>query len=144
MLAPMPTRTAADDLHACLRTEVGRLRRRESRPTFDTAVQVGRLGGEHDSFVVRAQDRAVVDAALRVDLLDRMVLDAPQDWRSAWLVRAGTVDLHDEDLHWLAAARTAYAMHDRELDGFWVITRFGWRDVVTDERRVWKRLRLDR
>jgi hypothetical protein len=33
-------------------------------------------------------------------------------------------------------------MHGRTLEGFWVITRSGWRDVVTDEHRVWKRLRL--
>jgi hypothetical protein len=33
-------------------------------------------------------------------------------------------------------------MHGRPLDGFYVITRTGWRDVRTGERRVWKRLRL--
>ena len=142
MLAPMPISTAPVDLRSWLRTEVGRLRRRESRPVFDTTVQVGRPAGGRDSFVLRAQDRPAFDAALRVDVLSRMLEDAPDDWRSAWLLRAGTVDLHDDDLRWLAAARTAYAVHDRVLEGFWVVTRFGWRDVVTDEQRTWKRLRL--
>jgi len=146
MLAPMSTTvtpgTVATNLRAALRAEVGRLRRRESRVVFDSSVHVGVPGEDRDSFVVRAQDRPVLDMALRVDVLSRLLEDSPEDWRAAWLVRAGTVDLHDDDLRWFAAARTAYAIHDRALDGFWVVTRSGWRDVVSDDRRVWKRLRL--
>jgi len=33
-------------------------------------------------------------------------------------------------------------MHGRTLAGFWIITRSGWRDALTEETRVWKRLRL--
>ena len=29
-----------------------------------------------------------------------------------------------------------------ERFGFWVVTRHGWRDIVTGEERRWKRLRL--
>ena len=57
----------------------------------------------------------------------------PAKWRTAWLVRPGTPEPHDLDLQWLAAARTAFGMHGRALDGFYVITRTGWRDVLTDE-----------
>src|SRR4051794_3923446 len=146
MLAPMSTTVPADtvptDLRAALRAEVGRLRRRESRVVFDSSVHVGVPDGERDSFVVRAQDRPAIDGALRIDVLSRLLEETPADWRTAWLVRAGTVNLHDEDLRWFAAARTAYAIHDRSLDGFWVVTRSGWRDVVSEDRRVWKRLRL--
>jgi hypothetical protein len=146
MLAPMsttvPAGTATTNLRAALRAEVGRLRRRESRVVFDSSVHVGVPGGERDSFVVRAQDRPALDVALRIDVLSRLIEDSPADWRAAWLVRAGALDLHDDDLRWFAAARTAYAIHDRTLDGFWVVTRSGWRDVVSDDRRVWKRLRL--
>jgi hypothetical protein len=58
------------------------------------------------------------------------------------VARPGTPDLHDLDLLWLAAARTAFGMHGRALDGFYAVTRTGWRDVLTGETRVWKRLRL--
>ena len=50
--------------------------------------------------------------------------------------------MHDLDLQWLAAARTAFGMHGRPLEGFYALTRTGWRDVLTGESRVWKRLRL--
>jgi hypothetical protein len=33
-------------------------------------------------------------------------------------------------------------MHGRSLDGFFVLTRTGWRDMLTDQQRVWTRLRL--
>jgi hypothetical protein len=33
-------------------------------------------------------------------------------------------------------------VHARPLDGFYVVTRTGWREVLTDEAQVWSRLRL--
>ncbi len=143
MLSPMDrTRSPAVDRRALLRTEVGRFRTRESRRVFDVSVHVGVLGGDRDSFVVRAQDLPAVDAALRADVVSALLEDAPAEWRTAWLVRPGTPEPHDLDLQWLAAARTAFGMHGRALDGFFALTRTGWRDVRTDECRVWKRLRL--
>lgn len=130
------------DVRALLREEVGRLRERESRRVFDVAVQVGVLAGPRDSFVVRAQDLPAVDAALRTDVLCSLVEQAPPTWRTAWLVRPGVPELHDQDLCWLAAARTAFGIHARSLEGFYVVTRTGWRDMLTDEIRVWTRLRL--
>ena len=136
------TRSAASDRRLLLRQEVGRFRARESRRVFDLSVHVGVLGGPRDSFVVRAQDLPAVDGALRTDVVAALLEDSPDDWRTAWLVRPGTPEQHDLDLQWLAAAGTAFGMHGRRLDGFFVITRTGWRDVLTDETRVWKRLRL--
>jgi hypothetical protein len=142
MLTRMPAPASTVDRRLLLREEVGRFRERESRRVFDSAVQVGVLAGARDAFVVRAQDLPVMDAALRVDVLSAMVDQAPPAWCTAWLIRAGTPELHDQDLHWLAAARTAFGIHARPLDGFYVITRAGWRDVLNEEIRVWKRLRL--
>lgn len=130
------------DVRALLRQEVGRFRGRESRRVFDAAVHVGVLAGPRDSFVVRAQDLPVVDTALRTDVLCSLVEQAPPDWHTVWLARSGDPELHDQDLCWLAAARTAFGIHARPLEGFYVITRTGWRDVLSGETRVWRRLRL--
>ncbi len=129
-------------LEAGLRLEVGRLRVRETRRIFDSAVYVGEPGGRHDSFVVRAQDLPAMDAALRTDVVVALLDGSPPAWCRAWLLRAGTPEQHDLDLAWLSAAGTAFAIHDRPLDTFHVVTRSGWRDVRTDDTRTWKRLRL--
>jgi hypothetical protein len=136
------TRSPGTDRRVLLREEVGRFRARESRRVFDVSVHVGVLAGARDSFVVRAQDLPAVDAALRIDVVSALLEAGPDSWRTAWLVRPGTPEVHDLDLQWLAAAGTAFGMHGRPLDGFFVVTRAGWRDVLTDETRVWKRLRL--
>jgi hypothetical protein len=138
----MPGSVSPTDLHALLREEVGRFRERETRRVFDAAVHVGEIAGPRDSFVMRAQDLPTVDAALRTDVLSSLVEQAPPGWRTAWLARPGSPELHDQDLRWLAAARTAFGIHGRPLDGFYVVTRQGWRDVMTEEMRTWTRLRL--
>jgi hypothetical protein len=125
-----------------LREEVGRFRARESRRVFDPAVHVGRLGEARSSFVVPARDLPVMDAGLRIDVCSALLDGAEEGWDTAWLTRPGTPEPHDLDLHWLAAIDEAFAMHGRVLGSFWVITRYGWRDTVSDECRVWKRLRL--
>jgi hypothetical protein len=137
-----PTHSPGTDTRLLLRQEVGRFRARESRRVFDVSVHIGVLGGPRDSFVVRAQDLPTVDAALRTDVVAALLEGAPASWRTAWLVRPGTPEPHDLDLQWLAAASAAFGMHARTLDGFYVLTRSGWRDVLTDESRVWRRLRL--
>jgi hypothetical protein len=144
MLGRVPTRPAVvvPDLRVGLRLEVGRLRARETRRIFDTIAFVGDPGGAHDSFVVRAQDLPVMDAAMRTDVLAALLDQGPPEWRRAWIVRAGTPEQHDLDLAWLSAARTAFAILDRPLDTFHAVTRSGWRDVRTGETRTWVRLRL--
>ena len=140
--AMQPPLSPGPERRLLLRQEVGRFRARESRRVFDLSAHVGVLGGPRDSFVVRARDLPAVDGALRTDVVAALVEDSPKSWRTAWLVRPGTPEPHDLDLQWLAAASTAFGIHDRALDGFFVLTRSGWRDVLTDESRVWKRLRL--
>jgi hypothetical protein len=138
-----PERAAASTLgrRELLRLEVGALRRRESRRVFDSSVHVGVLAGPRHSFVVRAADLPTVDDAMRVDLTSLLLEDAPDEWRTAWVVRSGTCEQHDSDLRWLAAATTAFGMHGRALDRFYVVTRTGWRDVRSDQGREWRRLR---
>jgi hypothetical protein len=83
-----------------------------------------------------------MDIELRIDLLGRLLADAPPAWRSAWLVRPGTPEQHDVDLQWFSAMRTAFEMYGRPLDGGYVVTRSGWRDLLTGDARTWVRLRL--
>jgi len=142
------------DTRARLRQEVGSLRVRESRRRFDATINVGRLAGERQSFVVRAQDLPVLDAALRIDVVSSLVdsfsaergentgREQAADRLTAWVTRPGSPASHDMDLQWLAAGTTAFAMHGRTLTGFYAVTRYGWLDVRTEESRIWKRLRL--
>ena len=125
-----------------LRAEVGLLRARESRRVFDTTVYVGTLGGDRDSFVVRARDVPAIDGAVRIDVVSALVERTADDHRSLWLTRVGTPDPYEQDLAWQRAARAGFAMHGRTLEGCFAITRYGWRDLLTGESRAWKRLRL--
>jgi hypothetical protein len=138
----MTETTASADLRLLLRREVGELRQRETRRVFDPAVYVGTLGGERHSFVVRRRDLPGLDVGLRVDVVGELLEQSEPVHRTAWLVRPGTTEQHDDDLAWLAAAGAAFAIHDRPLDDFFAITRYGWRRVRTGETRTWKRLRL--
>ena len=61
---------------------------------------------------------------------------------SAWVSRPGATTLHDRDLEWYAACLQVFGAHRLRLAAFRAVTRSGWLDVATGERRVWKRLRL--
>lgn len=130
------------DVALLLRREVGRLRQRESRRVFDSALSIGELDGRRDSFVVRAADLPVLDDALRTDLVARLLDDTPAAYGTVWLTRAGQPSPHDEDLRWLAASTRAFGSAGRRMHGFYAITRTGWLDVRTGQNRTWKRLRL--
>jgi hypothetical protein len=110
-----------------LRQEVGRLRARESRRRFDAAVHVGRLGATCGSCPVPTGD-PVLDAGTRTEVVLR-------------LLEAGDPTT-GSDLAWLSASCRAFATVGCSLEGFWTVTRTGWLDVRTGERRTWKRLRL--
>jgi hypothetical protein len=142
--SPPPTSDVEADQarRVLLREEVGRFRQGESRRVFDASVHVGVLAGPRTGFVARAQDVPALDAALKVEVVCALLEDSPDSWRTAWLVRPGTTERHDLDLQWLSALRTAFGVLDRPMDGCYVITRAGWRDLVTDESRTWARLRL--
>ena len=134
--------TAMTEREAALRREVGLLRARESRRIFDATVVVGRLAGERQGFVVRAQDLPAMDVSLRADVMSALLVLNGTEPAAAWVVRAGCPTPHDVDLQWLAAATAAFGAHGRALDGFYAITRAGWLDVRTGKSRTWRRLRL--
>jgi len=140
-----------------LRLEVGMLRRRESRRRFDTVVSIGRLDGERRSCTVPVDAGGLLDPGTRSEVVAALLEDlagGSPDSRGpgssvsgaghldAWIARAGEPSLQDEDLGWFSAADRALAEAGVVLDGFWAVTRTGWLDVRTGERRTWKRLRL--
>lgn len=136
-------------LHAALRREMLLLRRREGRRRFDTVVHVGELGSEERSCALPDDAREVLDPGTRTDivtaLLEELVAAREGTNRArGWLTRYGEPELQDEDLTWLAAAIRAFGVLQLDLEGFWTITRTGWIDVRTGERRVWKRPRPPR
>ncbi|HEX6247831.1 MAG TPA: hypothetical protein VFZ64_08185 [Nocardioidaceae bacterium] len=131
------------DTPALLRLEVGRLRAREAGRRFETTVHVGRLDGPSWFCGVPAAD-PLVDAGTRAEVVTRLVERGGLDGSPAcaWLHRTGEPLLEDEDLAWLAATTHVFDALGCRLDGFWSVTRTGWLDVRTQERRTWKRLRL--
>lgn len=128
----MGTRT---DVIGLLRREVTDLRARESRRVFDAALYVGDLGGERDSFVIRALDVPAIDRAVRVDVVGALLSRVGTVARAAWLTRPGPLDLLDTDVEWMNAARAGFAMHGRTLSGFWVVTPRGFCDAATGVAR---------
>lgn len=128
-------------LRAALRQEVGRLRARERRRVFAARVCVGTPAGELVGHEIAARDTAEMDAGLRTDVVARLLEQVPRA-DTMLLLRPGGPYHHDLDLAWYAAARLAFDSAGRGLAGFYAITRTGWLDVVTGERREWKRLRL--
>jgi hypothetical protein len=136
--------TTPDDLRARLRVESGRFREGERRRRFDVALHVGTPGGARASVVVPAKQLAYVDRETRIELYSAMLEVAPGGTDSAWLTRPGTAALEPDDTAWMVGAMAAFGAAGMSLDGFFAVTRDGWVDVRTGERRVWKRLRLDR
>jgi len=131
---------------ALLRLEVGNLRRREPRQRFDTVVHLGRLGGPRSTCSVPRADTPLLDAGTRTEVVSLLLeeIAASEDVAGAtvWLTRSGGPQLQDEDLAWLSATCRAFGALDRDLAGFWTVTRTGWLDVRTGASRTWKRLRI--
>lgn len=125
-----------------LRLEVGRLRAEQPRQRFDAVIHVGRLGGPHRSCPVPAGE-PLLDAGTRTDVVLRLLESgAGEAAVEGWLTRPGEPLLQDDDLGWLSATLRAYGVVGRTLEGFWSVTRTGWLDVRTGERRTWRRLRI--
>ena len=133
---------AEPDADDAFRLEVARLRRRDQRRRFPAELHLGRPAGDRVS-----TELPVADAGLRFDLVAAL-LDLWRDEHggpaTAWLVRPGVPELHDDDLAWHAAAVRAFGAVGADLEGFRAVTRGGWLDVVSGRSRVWKRLRLSR
>ena len=141
-----PPPAGDEDASGDWRVEVGRFRAGLDRFVFPLGVHVGWPAAERVSLEVPWPVPREYDAGLRFDLLDALV-DAwagehPGQTAWAWLTRPGVGELHDVDQEWHAAAVRAFGAHEVGLQGFRVVTRNAWLDVVTGEQRRWKRLRL--
>ena len=107
-------------------------------------MHVGLPLGDRVTIEVPWPATAEYDAGLKFDLVAALVGSWSRAGKDAfgWLTRPGVPDPHDADLQWLAAATRAFGAQGVGLRGFLAITRTGWLDVRSGERRVWKRLRL--
>ena len=158
-LTPMPVAPVPEvpdfDVAAALRLEVWWLRREQQRRIFAPRLHLGVPGDPHSltsdglSPLTGAPwpPPRWLDAGVRTDICDRVVSAWVQQTTTAaycWYTRPGSPAVHDDDHAWLAAVRWAFAAHDLPLLGFWVVTRYGWRDPVSGEERRWKRLRVKR
>jgi hypothetical protein len=84
----------------------------------------------------------VDDASLRADLVERAIdglLDI--EGACAWVTRGGDLGITDADASWFAAALAGFARHGLTMSAFVVMTRSAWIDVVSGERREWRRVR---
>jgi hypothetical protein len=153
-VAPVPD-VPDFDTEVALRLEVWWLRRTQQCRVFAPRLHLGVPGGPSS---ITSDGVAPLtgtpwpvprwlDGGARADVSDRMVAAWTSESSTAaycWYSRPGTPERHDEDMAWLAAARWAFAAHGLPLLGFWVVTRYGWRDPVNGDVRRWKRLRVVR
>ena len=155
--SPAPLPAVARDLAGALRAEVGLLRREHQRRLFAPRLALGLLGERGPHTLVSGPvapwrgdawpPPAWLDPGTRFDVVDRLLTHPgpPRDGSvHTWFLRPGRPVLHDEDRAWFAAARHACTAHGMRTAGFWVVTRYGWLDPVSEEARTWKRLRVDR
>lgn len=125
-----------DELHDPALRSVGRAYVREcrGRRLHPTVLRLGLLGGQH---VVVPLEPAT-DPGLRADLLERILDELDPERALPWLTRGGALSPGDTDFAWYAAARAAYGRHGHLLRAFYVITRDGWFDLVSDQTATWK------
>jgi hypothetical protein len=112
-----------------------------TRRALPTLMHVGTPGIEE----VVVPEEPGLDPGLRADLLER-ALDG-LDLQSAplpWVTRVGELAPGDVDLVWFAATREAYGRHSLGLPGFYVMTRYGWLNLATDEVVRFSRVRPPR
>ncbi len=103
-----------------------------------TLVHVGQLAG--DRITIPADPS--YDAGLRGDLITRALARiAAREHTSMWLTRGGQLSVGDADLAWFSAARAAFGRYGADDPAGHVVTRYGWLDLRTGERRTWRRVR---
>ncbi|MFL6060390.1 MAG: hypothetical protein ACJ72E_04090 [Marmoricola sp.] len=118
-----------------LETQLARAVRRHARTTSSRSrvspwLRLGPPAGQHLGFA----DHAAYDAGLRADVIERALdgFDPAAAPPLAWLTRSGAPVPGDLDLAWLAACREAFGRHGIELDGFYLLTREVWTDLLGD------------
>ena len=132
------------DLLGAWRREVGAFRSAEQRRRHPLGLHVGAPDGGRESVELPWPEPDWYDAGLRLDVVAGLLgrVDPAVEAAHGWITRPGVPELHDADLAWCAAARHGWDVHGIVLVGFRAVTRTGWVDVLSGERRSWKRLRL--
>ena len=138
---PTPARASRPGQSDPWRAEAFRVGSLRPRQSFPLGVHVGRPDADHACLDVPWEHARDQDAGLRFDLADALLGRRTTDDPFVWLTRPGSPVPHDLDHAWHAAFVRAAGAHEIRLAGFRVVTRTGWYDVTTGERRVWKRLR---
>ena len=132
-----------------LRARVARLRQDSTRRVFPSQLElVSEVPAEPTTaaLVSRAHAAEADDHGLRVDLLIRLLDATPADGlayrRMALIhVRPGPTELADSDFAWWSAARCTHRLVAVEVVRTVAVTRWGWVDVPSGQRKTWARLR---
>jgi hypothetical protein len=126
--APMPVTLAAG-----LRAEMcDFVRSAGARRVMPTVFHVGSPGRRPTVNHFAIADDRRFDHGLRADLVERAVGALSCERPVGWVTRTGTLAPTDPDFDWFAATREAFARHDLTLPGFFVITRTGWLNLMTE------------
>lgn len=98
-----------------------------TRRALPRRFHLGVLGGVH----LTLDDDPSLDAGLRADVVERALdgLDRVP-CPTPWITRSGELAAGDSDFAWLTASMEAFGRHALALPGFYVITRYGWVDLV--------------
>jgi hypothetical protein len=123
---------------ALLRRLVLDHRATERRHRFPAVLHLGGPGSLEAGRVDESE--AVLDHALRCDVLEAMLRRAPAGPLMTWLTRPGDLQVQDVDLAWLRAVAAVNGETGRSLP-YLVVTREGWRDPWSGVHRSWRRLR---
>lgn len=109
-----------------------------TRRALPTLMHVGTPGVEE----VVVPEGPGLDPGLRADLMERALDGLDLDRTPVpWITRTGELSPGDVDFAWFAASREAFGRHSLELPGFFVMTRYGWLDLTTEELIRWSRIR---
>lgn len=138
--------TSVEGLHEPLSAVIEKRLRRavldhtatEHRRSFLPLVHLGIPGGKEVAHAHREDEPT--DAWLRADIIHSMRRRVGVPDPIMWLTRAGSTEIEDVDLRWLAAARQAFREIDAPLT-YVVVTRNAWVDPRSGMSRRWKRLR---
>ncbi len=112
-------------------------------------VHVGVPAARRNSTVVPWPVPELYDAGLRLDVLDALCAGyaaLPRVMEDSalhvWVTRAGDPQPYDQDMQWWGSARQAVESRGAVMEGFYVVTRYGWLHPGSGASRSWKRLRL--
>jgi len=141
----MATPTDLDPWVPWLRHRVAALRASTVRRTFPGSVEVvgpPEAAGSDLSPTRCAGDGRLLDRGLRVDVLCRLMPCTPGEV-AVVVVRPGHHETPTEtDRAWVGAAFAAAGVRGQQLIGVVLVSRWGWLDLLSGQRRSWKRLRI--